>query len=66
MSRATAEREVLTDEEREQLSHYGAALLGWARRVRLEQEALDRLLSGDPEPSKVLPFGRRSSAVWDG
>lgn len=59
-----AEQELLTDDEvAALLDHGGAALLGWARRVRLEQDALDRLLSGEPEPSSVLPFGRRSSAV---
>lgn len=64
MSRAAAERALLTDEEIEALLEHGdAALLGWARRVRLEQEALDRLLSGEPASSRVLPFGRRSSAV---
>lgn len=60
-------REMLTDDERERLAqHGGPAMLGWARRVRIESEALDALLSGDPEPSNVLPFGRRSSAAWDG
>jgi hypothetical protein len=60
-------RELLTDDERERLAeHGGLALLGWARRVRLEAAALEALLGGDPEPSSVLPFGRRSSAAWDG
>lgn len=57
-------RELLTDAEKARLAeHGGLALLGWARRVRLEQQALDALLGGDPEPSCVLPFGRRSSAA---
>jgi hypothetical protein len=65
-SGGTAARDILTDDVVAAiLEHGGAALLGWARRIRQEQQALDRLLSGDPEPSNVLPFGRRSSAAWD-
>lgn len=57
-------RELLTDDEVAALvEHGGRELLGWARRVRLEQAALDRLLRGEVEPSNVLPFSRRSSAV---
>jgi hypothetical protein len=63
-SGGSAGNSLLTDDEIAAiLEHGGGALLGWARRVRLEQDALDRLLSGEPEPSRVLPFGRRSSAA---
>ena len=51
------------DEKRTLLERGGVGYIAWARRVRLEVEALDALLTGDPAPSNVDPFGRRSSAA---
>lgn len=57
--------EILTAEEKAiLLRRAGVGSIAWARRVRLEAEALDVLLTCEPEPSNVVPFGRRSSAAW--
>lgn len=60
-------RDVLTADEKALLLDCGGpGVVSWARRVRREQAELDRLLkeAAEPEPSNVLPFGRRSSAAW--